>query len=150
MPLATTRAILIDRLGPPEALVEREVPLGDLGPDGLHLKVLASGVNFADLLQRVGLYGVAPPRPYSPGFEVAGEVLRAGAGVKDWKVGDRAVALLRHGGYAREVVVTTSQAFHYPDKLTPVQAAAVPVVFLTAWLALFEAARAREGETVLI
>jgi NADPH:quinone reductase-like Zn-dependent oxidoreductase len=148
----TTRAILIERHGPPEVLVERDVPLEYLGSDCLHLQVRAAGVNFSDLLQRVGLYGTAPPLPYVPGFEIAGVVVRAGAraAAEGWKVGDRAVALLRHGGYAREVVVATRQAFGYPASLTPVQAAAVPVVFLTAWVALFEAARARPGETVLI
>jgi NADPH:quinone reductase-like Zn-dependent oxidoreductase len=145
-----TRAILIDRLGPPEVLVEREVPLEDLGPDCLQLRVQAAGVNFADLLMRVGLYGTVPPRPFSPGFEVAGEVVRIGSAVTDLRAGDRAVALLRYGGYARDVVVTTRQAFRYPDALTPVQAAAVPVVFLTGWICLFEAARARAGETALI
>jgi NADPH:quinone reductase-like Zn-dependent oxidoreductase len=147
-----TRAILIERHGPPEVLVEREVPLAPLGPYSLRLKVEAAGVNFADLLQRVGLYGTVPPLPYAPGFEVAGVVEEAGPGVEGngWKVGDRAVALLRYGGYAREVVVAARQAFRYPAILSPVQAAAVPVVFLTAWVALFEAARARAGETVLI
>jgi len=147
---ATTRAILIDRLGPPETLVERDVALAPLGPGALQLEVHAAGVNFADLLQRAGLYGTVPPRPYSPGFEVAGEVVRVGAGVTDWQPGDRAVALLAHGGYARDVVVDAGQAFRYPDGLTPVQAAAVPVVFLTGWVCLFEAARARPGEKVLI
>jgi NADPH:quinone reductase-like Zn-dependent oxidoreductase len=146
----TTRAVLIERFGPPEALVERAVPLQPLGPECLQLEVHAAGVNFADLLQRTGLYGVIPPRPFSPGFEVAGVVVRVGSAVKDWSVGDRAVALLRHGGYARDVVVTARQAFLYPAALTPVQAAAVPVVFLTGWLCLFEAARVRAGETVLI
>jgi NADPH:quinone reductase-like Zn-dependent oxidoreductase len=148
--LASTRSILIDRLGPPEVLVERDVPLPDPGPDEVHLRVLAAGVNFADLLQRAGLYGTVPPRPYSPGFEVAGEVVRAGNGVRDWHAGDRAVALIRHGGYARDVVVASRHLFRYPESLTPVEAAAVPVVFLTAWIALFEAARAREGETALV
>ena len=149
---ATTRAILIERHGRPEVLVERDVPLGHLGPYCLRLKVEAAGVNFADLLQRVGLYGTTPPLPYAPGFEVAGRVVELGPGVdaNGWKIGDRAVALLRNGGYAREVVVAARQVFPYPASLTPVQAAAVPVVFLTAWVALFEAARARAGEVVLI
>jgi NADPH:quinone reductase-like Zn-dependent oxidoreductase len=152
MPQSTTRAVLIERHGPPEALVEREVPLPDLGPEDIHLSVRAAGVNFADLLMRAGLYGTVPPRPYSPGFEVAGEVVRVGARAEEegWRVGDRAVALLRHGGYAREVVGAARQVFRYPPSLTPVQAAAVPVVFLTAWIALFEAARVRAGETALV
>ncbi len=150
MPPHLTRAVLIDRLGPPEVLVERDVPLPDPGPAEVHLRVLAAGVNFADLIQRLGLYGTVPPRPYSPGFEVAGVVVRVGAAVRAWRPGDRAVALIRHGGYAHDVVVHEQHLFRCPDALTPVQAAAVPVVFLTAWIALFEAARARAGETALV
>ena len=147
---STTSAVLIDRFGPPEALVEGEVPLRAPAPGEVHLRILAAGVNFADLLQRAGLYGTVPDRPYSPGFEVAGEVVGVGEGVKDWEPGDRGVSLLRHGGYARDVLVPTSQLFPYPESLSPAEAAAVPVVFLTAWVCLFEAAHGRPGETVLI
>jgi NADPH:quinone reductase-like Zn-dependent oxidoreductase len=145
-----TRAILIERYGPPEAFVEREVPLPELGPSEVHLRIEAVGVNFADLAMRAGLYGTTPPRPYSPGFEIAGEVMRVGADVSEWQVGDRAVALIRHGGYARDVVTGVQHLFRYPEAMSAVEAAAVPVVFLTAWVCLFEAARARAGETALI
>jgi len=107
-------------------------------------------VNFADLLMRVGLYGTVPPRPFSPGFEVSGEVVRTGAEVEDWRAGDRAVALLRYGGYARDVIAHSRNLFPHPAVLTPAQAAAIPVAFLTAHVVLFEAARARAGETVLV
>ncbi|MDH3458828.1 MAG: zinc-binding dehydrogenase [Gemmatimonadota bacterium] len=145
-----THAILIERHGPPEVFVEREVALPELGTSDVHLRIEAVGVNFADLAMRAGLYGTVPPRPYSPGFEIAGEVKRVGAGVTDWKVGDRAVALIRYGGYARDVVTGVQHLFRYPETLSAVEAAAVPVVFLTAWVCLFEAARARKGETALI
>lgn len=150
MDLHSTRAILIERLGQPEVLREREVRLPTLGARDVHLRVLAAGVNFADLLMRAGLYGTVPRRPYSPGFEVAGEIAAVGSEIEGWRPGDRAVALLRHGGYARDLVIPARQAFRYPASLTPVQAAAIPVVFLTAWVALFEAARARPGETALV
>jgi NADPH2:quinone reductase len=146
----STRAILIERHGRPEVLVEREVPLREPGPGEVHLAVRAVGVNFADLFMRAGLYDTVPPRPYSPGFEVAGEVVRVGPQVDGWSKGDRAVGLIRYGGYAHDIVVPTRNLFHYPDTLTPVEAAATPVVFLTAWVALFDAARARQGETALV
>lgn len=146
----TTTAILIERHGPPIALVERRVRLRDPAPNEVHLRVHAAGVNFADLLMRAGLYGTVPPRPYSPGFEVAGEVLRVGSAVDGWRTGDRAVALLRYGGYAHDVLVPATQLFRYPEALAPAAAAAVPVAFLTAWVALFEAARVRAGETALV
>ena len=150
MAQATTHTIRIERLGPPEVLVEREVPLADPGPDEVHLRVTAAGVNFADLVMRAGLYGTVPDMPYSPGFEVTGEVVRVGAGVEGWRPGDRAAALLRFGGYARDVIAPTRNLFRYPDTLSPAEAAAMPVVFLTGWVALFEAARVRAGETALV
>jgi NADPH:quinone reductase-like Zn-dependent oxidoreductase len=73
-----------------------------------------------------------------------------GPGVRDWRPGDRAVALVRHGGYARDLLAHTRNLFRYPETLTPVEAAAVPVAFLTAWVALFESARSRPGETALV
>ncbi|UCF20633.1 MAG: zinc-binding dehydrogenase [Gemmatimonadota bacterium] len=148
--MRSTRAILIERHGPPEALVERETPLKEPGPHEVVLRVEAAGVNFADLLMRAGLYGTVPPRPYSPGFELAGIISEIGPAVEGWQPGERAVALLRYGGYAHDIVVPAAQLFPYPESLTPVQAAAVPVVFLTAWFCLFEAGNAREGETALI
>lgn len=146
----TTLAIEIPRFGSPEILQEREVPLPAPGPGEIHLRVSAAGVNFADLLQRAGLYGRVPARPYSPGFEVAGEVVEVGPQVRGWKAGDRAVALLGHGGYARDVVIPAVRAFPYPPSLTPVEAAAIPVVFLTGWVCLFETGPARPGDTVLV
>jgi NADPH2:quinone reductase len=146
----TTTAVLIERHGRPDVLVERDVPLADPGPEDVHLRVHATGVNFADLFMREGLYDTVPPRPFSPGFEVAGEVMRVGHKVPTWKPGDRAVALMRYGGYARDVVLPARQLFRYPDSLTPAEAAAVPVVFLTAWVALFRSGNARSGETVLV
>lgn len=146
----SARAILIERVGAPEVLVEREVPLREPGRSEVVLRVQAAGVNFADLVMRQGLYATVPPRPYSPGFEVAGEVAALGPGVEDWRPGDRAVALIRFGGYASHTVVRADQLFRYPDALTPAEAAAVPVVFLTAWVCLFESARVREGETALV
>ncbi len=146
----TTRAIMIERHGPPEVLVEREVPYLEPGAGEVHLRVEAAGVNFADLLMRAGLYSTAPPLPFSPGFEVAGTVARTGAQVTDWQAGDRAVALLRHGGYAHDVVLQAAHLSHYPGELSPVEAAAIPVVFLTAWVCLFETGHARPGDTALI
>lgn len=146
----TTLAVQIPRFGPPAVLAEREIPLPDPGVGELHIRVDAAGVNFADLLQRAGLYGKVPPLPYSPGFEVAGRVARVGASVRGWKPGDQAVALLRFGGYARDVVIPAEQAFPYPASLSPAEAASVPVTFLTAWVCLFETGHARPGDTALV
>lgn len=148
--MSSTTAIRIERHGPPEAFVQRTVPLPDPGPTEVHLRVRAVGVNFGDLAMRAGLYGTVPPRPYSPGFEIAGEVARIGADVDGWRPGDSAVALLRHGGYAHDIVIPAQQLFRYPTALPPVDAAAIPVAFLTAWVALFTAGNARAGESALV
>lgn len=151
----TTRAIRIERHGPPDVFVERQIPLADPGPGELSIRVEAAGINFADLLMRAGLYDTVPPRPYSPGFEVAGTVSGLGAGATSgdgerWREGDPCVALLRHGGYARDVVLPTRNVFRRPAGLSAVEAAAAPVVFLTAHVCLFESARVRAGETALV
>ncbi len=146
----STKAIQIVRHGRPEVLVEREIGLEKPGPDEVHVRVLAAGVNFADLLMRAGLYGTVPPMPYSPGFEIAGEVARIGSRVSDWNVGDRAVAVARYGGYAHDLVLPAKQLFRYPETLTPEYAAAIPVVFLTAWVCLFNTGNVCPGETALV
>ena len=146
----TTKAVRIERYGGPGVLVDREIPLPDPGPDAVHVEVEAAGVNFADLAMRAGIYATAPKPPFSPGFEIAGTVARIGAGVEDWRAGDRVVALVRHGGYARDVIVPARNLVRLPESLEAAFAAAVPVAFLTAWVALFESGRARSGETVLI
>jgi putative PIG3 family NAD(P)H quinone oxidoreductase len=121
-----------------------------MASDELRIRVRATAVNRADLLQREGHY--PPPAGASPilGLECAGEVMEVGADVPDWNVGDRAMALLAGGGYAEEVVVHHGSAMHVPDALTDVEAGAMPEVFLTAYLNVFELARARVGETLLI
>ncbi len=145
-----SRAIVIDKLGPPGVLEERSLELPDPGPGEVHLKVLAAGVNFADLMMRIGLYGTVPPRPYSPGFEVAGQVQACGEGVTGLVIGDRVVAMKRFGGYAHDVIVPVNQIFPWPGSLSPAEAAAIPVVFLTAWICLFRSGAARAGERVLV
>jgi NADPH:quinone reductase-like Zn-dependent oxidoreductase len=146
----TTTTILIERHGAPEVLTERTVPVRSPGVGEVRLSVRAAGVNFADLVMREGLYATVPPIPYAPGFEVAGEIEAVGDGVPDWQRGERAAALVRFGGYASALVVPSASLFRYPERLSFVEAAAVPVAFLTAWVCLFEAARARGGETALV
>ena len=104
---------------------------------------------------RAGLYDTVPPRPYSPGFEVAGVVTGVGEGAvhgdgAPWREGEPCVGLIRYGGYARDLVLPTRNVFRRPAGLAAVDAAAAPVAFLTAQVCLFEAARARAGETALV
>ena len=134
---------------------ETTLSIGDvqspaMGLDDLRIRVRATAVNRADVLQREGHY--PPPPSASPilGLECAGEVMETGANVRGWNVGDRAMALLAGGGYADEVVVHHGSAMHVPDALSDIEAGAMPEVFLTAYLNVFDLARARAGETLLI
>src|SRR5256885_1004551 len=121
-----------------------------MGPNDLRIAVRAAGVNRADLLQREGHYPPPPGASEILGLECAGVVREVGANVRGWRGGDRAMALLPGGGYAEEVVVHAGSAMHVPEALSDEEAAAIPEVFLTAYLTLFELARIRNGESALI
>jgi len=116
----------------------------------VRIAVKASGVCFADVLMRMGLYPEAPPLPFVPGYEVAGIVTGTGAGVRLVRPGDRVVAVPRFGGYATEVVVQEFQVRPLPAGLGDDEAAAMPLGFLTAWIALHDLARVRTGDRVLV
>ena len=121
-----------------------------MGADDLRIRVRAAGVNRADLLQRQGHYPPPPGASEILGLECAGVVTEVGANVSGWNRGDRAMALLPGGGYAEEVVVDAGSAMHVPEALSDEEAGAMPEVFLTAFLNIFELARAKRGESVLI
>lgn len=144
------RAIVIDTPGDENAMRLGEAPAPTLGVGELRLRVIASAVNRADLLQRQGFY--PPPRGASPilGLESAGEVIEVGADVTGWRVGDRAMALLSGGGYAEEVAVPASCAMHVPALFSWEEAAAFPEVFLTVFSNVFQLGALPEGGSVLV
>jgi NADPH:quinone reductase-like Zn-dependent oxidoreductase len=111
------------------------------------------GVNYADVVVRMGLYESARQLvgwPITPGFEVAGTVAELGAGITGLRAGDPVLALTLFNGYASSVVVPRAQVFPIPRGLDTAQAAGIPTVFLTAWFALHELAHVRRGEHVLV
>ena len=150
MVAAMAKQIVISRAGKPEVLVDRELEPQPVGAGEVRIEVAAAGVNFADVVGRLGNYPDAPPIPYSPGYEVAGTITEVSADAGELAVGDRVCALVRFGGYAEEVVTRADGVFPLPDGVDPVVAAAVPVTYLTADVCLFEAGGARAGHTVLI
>ena len=144
------KAILIDKPGNEDVL-----KLGDFsepapGPADLLINVRCVGINRADLMQRQGFY--PPPAGASPilGLECAGVVAAVGNEVKGWRPGERVMALLPGGGYAERAIVHYGSAMHVPAALTDEEAAAMPEVYLTAFLNLFMLAEVRAGEVVLI
>lgn len=135
------RVAEIPRTGPPEIFRIREYPTPSPSADETVISVKAIGINFADIMGRLGLYPDAPPFPFVPGYEVAG--LEQGTG-------RRVVALTRFGGYATEVVVPRRNVYRLPESLSFEEGAALPVNYLTAWCSLVDLARIRSGDRVLI
>lgn len=144
------RAIVLDNFGDEDVLHIGDAPSPACGPHDLRIRVRATAVNRADLLQRRGHYPPPPGASELLGLECAGEVIEAGPQVTGWKKGDRAMALLPGGGYAEEAVVDAGSAMHVPDALTDEEAGGFPEVFLTAHSNVFVLGGATKGSAVLI
>jgi putative PIG3 family NAD(P)H quinone oxidoreductase len=143
------RAYVLDQYGGPEVLTIREIPSPPLAADSVRVRVAATAINRADLLQRRGLYP-GPPMPYEiPGLEFSGEVTEVGDAVSAFKPGDRVMGLLAGGGYAEEVVTPADLVLPVPDALSLEEAAALPEAFFTAWDALTQL-DVRAGDWLLV
>jgi 2-desacetyl-2-hydroxyethyl bacteriochlorophyllide A dehydrogenase len=129
-------------------LVEEQTPIPSIGE--VLIKVEYSGINFADLMMTYGLYPDAPTYPYTPGYELSGRILSVGDESLNHRIGDRVFAGVKFGGYASHIVLPSWQAMKTPQSLSDQNAAAFPVSFLTAQMALNELARIRKGDRVLI
>ena len=143
------RQVWIPRTGGPEVLEVREAPDPEPGEGQVRIRVAAAGVNFADTLARIGLYPDAPRLPAVVGYEVAGTIDKLGPGATG-RVGTRVLAFTRFGGQSDAVVVPAQQAVPIPDDLSFEKAAAIPVVYTTAWIMLVWLGNVRAGETVLV
>lgn len=109
-----------------------------------------SGINFADILARMGLYPDSPKKPCVVGYEISGEVEKVGESVNgDW-VGKQVASLTRFGGYSSKVTIPVDQVFPVPENISLEVAAAMPVTYLTAYIMMIEQARLRKDDTVLI
>jgi len=148
--MARMRAIWITKAGGPEVLEVRETPDPEPGPGEVRVRVRAAGLNFADVMARMGLYQDAPKIPCVVGYEAAGEVDAVGAGVADPRVGERVLALTRFGGHADTICVPAGQALPMPDGMSFEEGAALPVNYITAYHMLFRVGALRPGERVLI
>jgi NADPH:quinone reductase-like Zn-dependent oxidoreductase len=144
------RAVVITKHGGPGVLQVQELADPDLGPGQVRIQVAAAGINFADVMARMGLYADAPKTPCVVGYEVAGTVLELGEGVIGLSPGQRVLAGTQFGGYASEVVADAHDVLALPDGLSFEQGAAIPVNYGTAWAALLGYGSLRAGERVLI
>ncbi|MFP4501982.1 MAG: synaptic vesicle VAT-1 family membrane protein [Candidatus Hydrogenedentota bacterium] len=144
------RQIWITKAGGPEVLEVREAPTPEPGAGEIRIRVKASGVNFADIMARMGQYPDAPPIPCVVGYEVSGDVDAVGPGVTGFSQGDRVVSLTQFNGYSDAVVVPAVYARRLPDQVTYEAAAAIPVNYCTAWIMLVRCGNIQAGETALV
>lgn len=144
------RQVFITRHGGPEVLQLREAPNPAPRANEIALRVHASGINFADIMARKGLYPDAPKPACVVGYEVAGVIEAVGADVKNFSPGQEVLAMTRFGGYSDFVCVPAFQVFSKPSHLNMTQAAAVLVTYVTAYQLMVVMGSLRAGETVLI
>ena len=151
---STYSALLCTQAGAPEAVLQLEtLPQLPLAPEQIRVRVQAAGVNPADLLQVTGRYQIFIPYPFSPGFEVFGEVIEVGSAA-DVAIGQTVLGVMTSGAYASEVILNLNQAVVLDPRLvkrTGVAAlAAMPVAYATAHLALNRRARVQPEERVIV
>lgn len=150
----TMKAVRFHACGGPEVLRYEDVPAPDAGPGELLVRVQAASVNPVDWKTRQGRTGLARRFPFTPGWDVSGVVERIGAGVAGFARGDEVFGLVRFpeegAAYAERCAAPAAHLVRKPASVSHATAAAVPLVALTAWQALFDVAALRAGQTVLV
>ncbi len=133
----------------PEEMKLAEIPRPEPGPGLLLIKNAAAALNFFDLLLVQGKYQSKPPFPFTPGSEVAGTIEAIGPEVTGFSLGDR-VQAITSGGYAEYTLASASRTFRIPDAMSFAEAAAMPVIYQTAYLALKQRGQLKAGEWLLV
>lgn len=144
------KAILCKEYGPADTLVIEDVPSPEVKGLGVKVRVTAAGLNFPDTLIIQGKYQIKPTMPFSPGGELAGEVIAIGDKVTRFKVGDRVAGLTGYGAFAEEVVVPEFNLLPVPDTMSDEKAAAFTMVYGTSYYALKQRAAIQPGESLLV
>jgi NADPH2:quinone reductase len=144
------KALVSREPGPPESLVLEDVPEVEPGPRDVRLRVAACGVNFPDLLIVQDRYQIKPPRPFSPGAEVAGIVERVGTEVSTLTPGDAVMAVCSWGGMAEKLVVPAARCTRVPAGMPLDEAAALQITYGTALYGLKQCGRLVPGERLLV
>ena len=144
------RRIVLTKAGGPStlAVIPMEMPTPRAGE--IRIEVAYAGINFADLLMRLGLYQPRPKYPFTPGYEMSGIVDAVGEGVTDFSIGQRVVAALPNGGQASHVIVNSQRALILPDEVGLDVAASIPVTYLTAHHMLHHLGHLTKDDSVLI
>ncbi len=144
------KAVICKEFGPIETLVVEDIADPVPGEGEVLIDIRAAGVNFPDGLTVLGQYQMKPPRPFTPGTEVAGVISAIGPGVTRLAIGDRVVALCGLGGFAEKVVAAEDRTLPIPDEMDFETAGGFMLVYGTSMHALADKARTRPGETLLV
>lgn len=147
---ATMKALLCKEHGTADTLVVDDVPPPPLGDGEVRIAVRACGVNYPDNLIIAGKYQVQPPLPFSPGFELAGEILEVGPGVTRLQTGQRVAATSMGGGMAEQICVPASNVVPIPPAMDFATAAGFIITYGTSYHALKQRARLEAGESLLV
>jgi len=144
------KALLSQAPGGPDTLVLNEVPDPVPGAGEVLVAVRACGINFLDTLIIADQYQAKPPRPFSPGAEVAGVIEAVGPDAGEWQIGDRVIAMLSYGGLAEKVATRAQHTFALPEGVDFASGAGMLIPYGTAIHALKDRARCRPGETMIV
>jgi NADPH2:quinone reductase len=144
------KVVLCKAFGEPSTLVVEEVPSPKVSGGEVRIAVRAAGVNFPDTLMVRGQYQFKPPFPFSPGLEVAGDVLEVGEGVTHVKVGDRVIGIVNYGGFAEEVVAPAVMTLPMPANMDYASGAGFSLTYGTSHVALDHRGNLQVGETLLV
>jgi NADPH2:quinone reductase len=144
------RAVVCKVWGGVDDLVVEDVAAPAVGHGDVLIRARAAGINFADTLIIAGRYQTRPEPPFIPGFEVAGEVIRCGAGVTACRPGDAVIAIVDYGAFAEEVAAPESNVYRLPAGVEPAIGAAFPIAYGTTHLALTHRAGLEAGQTLLV
>ena len=142
--------VVITAQGGPEVLklVEEDLPTPGYGQ--VRVKNVASGVAYADVLMRHGLYPKTPPFPFAPGYDIVGDIDALGPGVTQFALGQRVAALTMIGGYAQYTLVPAEHLVPVADQLDPAEAVSLVLNYVTAYQMLHRFANLREGQRLLV
>jgi len=144
------RQIVFPKPGPPDVMRLETHPDPDPEPGHVRVRVHAAGINFADIMARMGMYPDAPKFPFVVGYEASGLIDAVGEGVDASRIGERVMAMTQFGGYTDTLCVPDIQAVSLPEEVSLEAAAGIPVTYLTAWLMLIHLGNVSEGDTVLV
>ncbi|MBR10406.1 MAG: hypothetical protein CMP48_22315 [Rickettsiales bacterium] len=144
------KAYLFKSPGGIDKLQLSEVNRPEVGPKEVLIRVKAIGINYAEVLSRKGQYSWAPPRPYVPGMEAAGEIVEIGSNVQGLNIGDRVIMGAQFGAYAEYMKSKAHLVYPIPEDWSWQEAAALLVNYITAWVALFKLGKTQPGDRVLI